>query len=144
MSDSVWSSQVHARNAAIRAAREARDSARSMERENATVRETSDAEALLQDIHQVSAESKPENELKGVKASRALPDWAQRGINALPEGHELRKARDEGRLFYDVRDSKWKARGVAPAPEQAKSDGKHFLPGMFQNTARRQRERQAL
>jgi len=139
----LWSGQVHDRNAALKVAREGRDATREREREHeqaaTTAREGSDLADLSRDFS-VSVETREEKPMKGVKASRALPDWAQRGINALPEGHELRKARDEGRIKYDVRSGKWKAYGVSELEVKPAVNG-HFPAGFFVGTSRRAAER---
>lgn len=145
MSDSVWSSQVHARNAAIKAAREARDADRAKERERVStaVSEGSDLAELSRDFS-VSVETREEKSMKGFKASRPLPrDLSERIDNDTgPYGDALRKAREEGRVRYDVRTARWVVDGIKAPDRGPLSENGHFAPGMFRNTARRQAERQ--
>jgi hypothetical protein len=74
--------------------------------------------------------------MKGVKIPRALPQHFAAEIDRLPDGHELRRARDEGRIRYDVLKGRWLVDGVAPAPAKEAVNG-HLPAGFFSSTGRR-------
>jgi hypothetical protein len=141
MSDAheLWSGQVHTRNAALKESREGREQKRAAAVQRA--KEPSDLDVLSRDFHTVAArEVKP---MKGFQAPRAIPNHFQSEIDRLPEGHEIRRARDEGRIRYEVRSGRWVVDGVEAAPA-AQSDGTGHLPAsMFAGspTAKRNRER---
>jgi hypothetical protein len=92
----------------------------------------------LTDAHETEVANKPE--LRGLHVHRELPGRFKEQIAALPADHPLRTG--EVVPYFDVMSGTWKADMKAPAPA-AKSEGGHFkAAAMFQNTARRQRERE--
>jgi hypothetical protein len=99
----------------------------------------SDLEQLQKDIvardsHQVAVESREEKAMKGFRVPRPLPLRFKAQIARLPADHPLRTG--AVKPYFDVMSGTWKA--DLPAPAQApKSEGGHFTPAMFGNTARR-------
>ena len=138
----VWGAVVRARAAAAKADREAR----SQEREAEAIARTSRSDLAelqkgLTDAHETEVANKPE--LRGIHIHRELPGRFKEQIARLPADHPLRTS---DKPYFDVMSgswkSTWKADMKAPAPA-AKSEGGHFkAAAMFQNTARRQRERE--
>jgi hypothetical protein len=143
MSEYDWSKETNRNNARLKAAREQREGARELKRQAETPQVLSDREELmkgLKDMHTVSVEAREEKPMKGVKIPRPLPRSMSDQIDALPEGHEIRRARAEGRIRYSAATGKWLVDGVAPAPAKEHAPG-HLPPGFFSGTARRERER---
>jgi hypothetical protein len=142
---SPWSPQIAARNAAAAQARELQTRAHEEKAAgDPPPRRLSDLEELSKDFHQASVAAREEKPLRGVRIARPLPRSMSERIDTMEGqlGDDLRRARAEGRMRYDVVKGRWLVDGVSAPAGEAKSEGGRFTSSMFRNsaTARRQRE----
>lgn len=132
-------------------ARERREAQRQPVRaEAAPAAERSDLADLLEPYQKVNAETREEKSLTVTGrdgkthfslefSARPLPrELSEQVDNAPgPMGVELRRAREEGRMRFDMKRGRWLVDGIQAPAQSAKSEAGHFTSAMFRNTARR-------
>lgn len=141
--DQAFHDSVVAKSEKAAADRQRRDSAREPTRTEPK-EERSDIKDLMAGlVDTTQTERTSEKPMKGFKTYRPLPrDLSEQIDNDTgPYGDALRKAREEGRVRYDVRTARWVVDGIKAPDRGPLSENGHFAPGMFRNTARRQAER---